>query len=56
MKPLTADLDVIIADGGSTDDGVEPENLRACGVRALLRQPLRLAELELALASLCEGT
>lgn len=36
MRPLTDQVDILIADGGSTDGSVDAEGLRARGVRALL--------------------
>lgn len=36
MRSLTAAVDLIIADGGSTDDSLDPAFLRSNGVRALL--------------------
>ena len=33
---LAPELDIAIADGGSTDGSLDVENLMACGVRALL--------------------
>lgn len=39
-----------------SDDGFPASEAVACGVWALLRQPLRLTELELALAGLFEDT
>lgn len=36
MHPLAEQVDVIIADGGSTDGSMEPEKLTARGVRTLL--------------------
>jgi len=36
IRRLDAGIDVIVADGGSTDGSVTPEVLRAAGVRALL--------------------
>jgi hypothetical protein len=53
MRPYAGRLDVVIADGGSTDGAVAPEFLASCGVRALLtkRGPGRLsAQMRMALA------
>ena len=53
MKPLTAMLDIVIADGGSTDGSLAREFLQSCGVRALLtkRGPGKLsAQMRMALA------
>ncbi|WNG27130.1 glycosyltransferase family 2 protein [Cystobacter fuscus] len=36
MKPLASQVDIIIADGGSTDGSLEPDFLRRMGVRTLL--------------------
>lgn len=50
---LAPALDVVVADGGSTDGSLEPAHLRSCGVRALLvkRGPGRLsAQLRMAYA------
>ncbi len=53
MAPLTASMDIIIADGGSTDGSLEPAFLKDCQVRALLtkRGPGKLsAQMRMALA------
>jgi hypothetical protein len=53
MRVYTGGLDVIIADGGSTDGALAPEFLESCGVRTLLtkRGPGRLsAQMRMALA------
>lgn len=53
MRPLMDHVDVIVADGGSTDGAVAPEFLAEHGVRALLtkRGPGRLsAQMRMALA------
>lgn len=59
MKPHAADIDVILADGGSTDGSTEPGRLRDLGVRTLLvkRGPGRLsAQMRMALSyALDEG-
>lgn len=36
MRPLAEVVDIILADGGSTDGALEPAILQTCGVRALL--------------------
>jgi glycosyltransferase involved in cell wall biosynthesis len=36
MQPLAEQVDILIADGGSTDGSMEPQKLAARGVRALL--------------------
>jgi glycosyltransferase involved in cell wall biosynthesis len=36
MRPIAAELDVVIADGGSTDGAVDPERVAPLGVRAVL--------------------
>ena len=36
MQTIAESLDIVVVDGGSTDDGVEPEYLASRGVRALL--------------------
>lgn len=36
MKSFAAKVDIVIADGGSTDDSLVPSHLRDCGVRTLL--------------------
>ena len=36
MQPLTPQVDIIVVDGGSTDDALDEDFLRSCGVRALL--------------------
>jgi dolichol-phosphate mannosyltransferase len=36
MKDISKDIDIIIADGGSTDGSIELEFLKSCNVRALL--------------------
>jgi dolichol-phosphate mannosyltransferase len=45
LRDHAFDLDVVVADGGSTDGSTDPETLRALGVRALLvkRGPGRLS-------------
>ena len=53
MMPLMSGLDIIIADGGSTDGSLEAGFLRECGVRALLtkRGPGKLsAQMRMAMA------
>jgi glycosyltransferase involved in cell wall biosynthesis len=53
MKPLNEELDIIIADGGSTDGSTEPGVLNSHGVKALLtkRGPGRLsAQMRMAFA------
>jgi hypothetical protein len=53
MRHHADGLDIVIADGGSTDGGVAPEFLASCGVRALLTKvgPGRLsAQMRMALA------
>jgi dolichol-phosphate mannosyltransferase len=53
MQSLTSQIDIIVADGGSTDDAVAPDFLARQGVRALLtkRGPGRLsAQMRMALA------
>ena len=53
MQPLTETVDVVIADGGSTDGSLDPDFLRSCGVRAILtkRGPGKLsAQMRMALA------
>jgi hypothetical protein len=53
MQPHSEEIDILIADGGSTDEGVTPEFLTSCGVRALLTKlgPGRLsAQMRMALA------
>ena len=53
MQPLADRVDLIIADGGSTDGSLEPAFLASCGVRALLtkRGPGKLsAQMRMALA------
>jgi hypothetical protein len=53
MQPLVNQVDLIIADGGSSDDAVAPDILRRHGVHALLtkRGPGRLsAQMRMALA------
>jgi dolichol-phosphate mannosyltransferase len=53
MQPLTKHVDLLIADGGSTDGAVAPDVLTRYGVRALLtkRGPGRLsAQMRMALA------
>jgi dolichol-phosphate mannosyltransferase len=57
MQSLAAQIDLVIADGGSTDGAVAPENLARHGVRALLtkRGPGRLsAQMRMALAYVME--
>jgi dolichol-phosphate mannosyltransferase len=36
MAPASTQVDIVIADGGSTDGSVAPDRLKSCGVRALL--------------------
>jgi dolichol-phosphate mannosyltransferase len=36
MRPLSRDLDIVIADGGSSDGALEPRHLEEAGMRALL--------------------
>lgn len=36
MQNLAVDIDILVADGGSTDGSVEPERLRSAGVNTLL--------------------
>lgn len=53
MRAVAHGLDVVVADGGSTDDSTDPERLAAAGVRALLvkRGPGRLsAQMRMGLA------
>jgi glycosyltransferase involved in cell wall biosynthesis len=53
MRPYTNRLDLVIADGGSTDGALAGEFLESCGVRALLTKlgPGRLsAQMRMALA------
>lgn len=53
MAPVAGLADIVVADGGSTDGALEPELLRAAGVRALLTKtgPGRLsAQMRMALA------
>lgn len=53
MRPLAATLDIVIADGGSTDGSVTPERLQSHNVRALLTKtgPGRLsAQMRMAMA------
>jgi dolichol-phosphate mannosyltransferase len=53
MVPLTSGLDIIVADGGSTDGSLEASFLQSCGVRALLTKkgPGKLsAQMRMALA------
>ncbi|WP_406701277.1 glycosyltransferase family 2 protein [Singulisphaera sp. Ch08] len=53
MKPLSSRVDIIIADGGSTDGSVSPERLVPLGVNSLLvkRGPGKLAaQMRMALA------
>jgi len=53
MEPLTSQLDIIIADGGSTDGSLAEDFLKECKVRALLtkRGPGKLsAQMRMALA------
>lgn len=53
MAPYAGDLDIVIADGGSTDGGTDPELLRSLGVATLLVKtgPGRLsAQMRMAIA------
>jgi hypothetical protein len=53
MRGCTGRIDMVIADGGSTDGALAPEFLESCGVRALLTKlgPGRLsAQMRMALA------
>src|SRR3569623_686958 len=53
MKPLAEVVDVILADGGSTDGALDPALLKECGVCTLLtkRGPGKLsAQMRMALA------
>lgn len=53
MKPLADQIDIVLADGGSTDGSLAPDVLRNSGVRALLtkRGPGKLsAQMRMALA------
>lgn len=53
MKPLTSQIDIIVADGGSSDGSTDPDFLAQSGVRALLTKhgPGRLsAQMRMALA------
>lgn len=53
MEPPAKDVDLVIADGGSTDGSLDPFYLQSCGVRALLtkRGPGKLsAQMRMALA------
>ena len=53
MRPIAAELDVVIADGGSTDGSLDEARLREHGVRALLTKtgPGRLsAQMRMAMA------
>lgn len=53
MSPLAGQIDVVVADGGSTDGSLDPVKLAALGVRALLvkRGPGRLsAQMRMAFA------
>lgn len=36
MRSLASSIDIIVADGGSTDGGTDPDRLRSMGIRALL--------------------
>jgi glycosyltransferase involved in cell wall biosynthesis len=57
MQPLAKQIDLVIADGGSTDGAVAPDVLRRHGVRALLtkRGPGKLsAQMRMALAYVLE--
>ena len=57
MRELAREVDIIIADGGSTDGAVDPEFLRPLGVRALLTKtgPGKLsAQMRMALAHALE--
>ena len=59
MAPIARSVDIILADGGSTDGSMAEAGLRSCGVRALLVKtgPGRLsAQMRMALAyALDEG-
>jgi hypothetical protein len=53
MRPHVGRVDLVVADGGSTDGALAPDFLQSCGVRALLtkRGPGRLsAQMRMALA------
>ncbi|MEI6535106.1 MAG: glycosyltransferase family 2 protein [Verrucomicrobiaceae bacterium] len=53
MKPLANTVDIILADGGSTDGSLSPELLKSCNVRMLLTKcgPGKLsAQMRMALA------
>jgi hypothetical protein len=53
MRPHTTGIDVVVADGGSTDGALPPDQLTACGVRAVLTKlgPGRLStQMRMALA------
>jgi dolichol-phosphate mannosyltransferase len=53
MKPLSKSIDIIVADGGSTDGSLEPDFLQTVNVRALLTKkgPGKLsAQMRMALA------
>lgn len=40
LKPYSKQIDIILADGGSTDESVKPSLLKKMGVRALLTGPM----------------